>query len=110
MRPRLPRGFSNVLVVLVVLACVLALQAIASARSPREGDVRVDELPAQARETLALIASGGPFPHDRDGVAFGNRERALPDRPRGYYHEYTVRTPGVRSRGARRIVCGGEPG
>ena len=109
MRPRLPRGFSNVLVVLVVLACVLALQAIASARSPGDGDVRVDELPAQARETLALIASGGPFPHDRDGVAFGNRERALPDRPRGYYHEYTVRTPGVSSRGARRIICGGPP-
>ena len=56
---------------------------------------------------LLRIRAGGPFQFDRDGVVFGNRERSLPLRPRGYYHEYTVRTPGERTRGARRIVCGG---
>ena len=56
---------------------------------------------------LALIYQGGPFRHDKDGVVFRNRERILPAGARGYYREYTVRTPGVRHRGARRIVCGG---
>ncbi len=66
------------------------------------------ELPAEARETLRAIERGGPFAYERDGVVFGNYERILPKRPRGYYREYTVKTPGVRHRGARRIVCG-EP-
>lgn len=66
-------------------------------------------LPSQARDTLALIARGGPFPHRQDGAVFGNREHLLPQRPRGYYHEYTVETPGSRDRGARRIVTGGNP-
>ena len=66
-------------------------------------------LPAEARATVALIQRGGPFPHQQDGSVFGNRERHLPDRPRGYYHEYTVDTPGARDRGARRIVTGGTP-
>ena len=57
---------------------------------------------------MSLIAAGGPFPHGRDGIAFGNRERILPKAPRGYYREYTVRTPGAKNRGARRIVCGGD--
>jgi ribonuclease T1 len=65
------------------------------------------ELPPEAREVLARIHAGGPFAYERDGVVFGNRERLLPARPRGYYREYTVRTPGERTRGARRIVCGG---
>jgi ribonuclease T1 len=68
--------------------------------------VEVDELPREARETLALIKQGGPFPYKRDGVIFGNRERRLPARPSGYYREYTVPTPGARDRGARRIVAG----
>ncbi len=63
-------------------------------------------LPPQARETLALVASGGPFPHDRDGTVFRNRERILPDQRRGYYREYTVVTPGSDDRGATRIVAG----
>ena len=68
------------------------------------------KLPAQGRVTYRLIHEGGPFPYDKDGTVFGNRERALPRQPRGFYHEYTVRTPGARDRGARRIVCGGlEP-
>ena len=66
-------------------------------------------LPAEAIETLALIQRGGPFPYRKDGTTFQNRERLLPARPRGYYREYTVPTPGARDRGARRIVSGGDP-
>lgn len=66
------------------------------------------QLPPQGRSMLALIYRGGPFAHDKDGVVFGNRERLLAASARGYYREYTVRTPGERSRGARRIVCGGS--
>lgn len=70
--------------------------------------VSVAQLPPQGRSMLTLIYQGGPFKHDKDGVVFGNRERLLPaGSTRAYYREYTVRTPGVRSRGARRIVCGG---
>ena len=64
------------------------------------------ELPPEGRETLALIRTGGPFPYDRDGATFFNRERLLPDQPRGYYAEYTVPTPGEDDRGARRLVVG----
>lgn len=66
-------------------------------------------LPAEARATIGLIQRGGTFPHRQDGSVFGNREKRLPQRPRGYYHEYTVDTPGLAHRGARRIVTGGEP-
>ena len=69
--------------------------------------VLVTELPPQGRETFELIRRGGPFPYEKDGTVFGNRERLLPTERRGYYREYTVRTPGSRDRGARRIVCGG---
>ena len=71
--------------------------------------IAVSGLPAEARTTLQLIKQGGPFPYPRDGVVFGNYERILPQQARGYYHEYTVKTPGVRHRGARRIVCGVVP-
>lgn len=66
-------------------------------------------LPPQARDTLAAIAAGGPFSHDQDGVVFGNYEGLLRKQPRGYYHEYTVETPGARTRGTRRIITGGNP-
>jgi ribonuclease T1 len=66
-------------------------------------------LPPEAHDTLALIVQGGPFPHRQDGAVFQNRERRLPAQARGYYREYTVRTPGERTRGARRIVTGGDP-
>ncbi len=65
-------------------------------------------LPPEARETLRLIVRGGPFPHRQDGAVFGNREGRLPDKPRGYYREYTIATPGLGHRGARRIVTGGD--
>lgn len=66
-------------------------------------------LPREALDTLGLIAHGGPFAHRQDGSTFANRERRLPPQARGYYREYTVRTPGARDRGARRIVAGGDP-
>jgi len=66
-------------------------------------------LPPEARTTIALIQRGGPFPHSQDGSVFGNREGHLPRQPRGWYHEYTVDTPGLSHRGARRIITGGNP-
>jgi len=77
-------------------------------RSAAAHSVALADLPSQGRETYRLIFQGGPFPHDKDGSVFGNRERQLPAQKRGYYHEYTVETPGSRDRGARRIVCGGR--
>jgi len=74
-----------------------------------ETTLTVSDLPPQGRETYGLIHSGGPFPFEKDGVVFGNRERLLPQRARGYYREYTVATPQARNRGARRIICGGAP-
>jgi ribonuclease T1 len=69
-------------------------------------DLPAAQLPEEARETLALIRAGGPFPYSQDGKTFQNREKLLPPRERGYYREYTVKTPGARDRGARRIVSG----
>jgi ribonuclease T1 len=71
--------------------------------------VALASLPVQAQTTYGLILAGGPFPYDKDGTVFGNRERLLPAKARGYYREYTVKTPGARTRGARRIICGGKP-
>lgn len=68
--------------------------------------IGIDQLPPEAREILALIERGGPFPYRQDGQVFQNRERLLPNKPRGYYHEYTVDTPGSDDRGARRIITG----
>ena len=79
------------------------------ARAPLIEEVSLAELPGEARTTLHLIERKGPFPYPRDGVVFGNYEKRLPLRQRGYYHEYTVPTPGSRNRGARRIITG-EPG
>ncbi|HEX4859223.1 MAG TPA: ribonuclease domain-containing protein [Usitatibacteraceae bacterium] len=71
--------------------------------------IAASELPREGRDTLALIRKGGPFPYPaKDGSVFSNREKALPKQPRGHYREYTVKTPGSRDRGARRIVCGGK--
>ena len=69
--------------------------------------VALAALPPEAQRTHRLILAGGPFPYRKDGTVFANRERLLPLVPRGFYREYTVKTPGVRDRGARRIVCGG---
>ena len=69
-------------------------------------ETQVSQLPPEARETLALIRAGGPYRYPQDGKTFQNREKLLPKRERGYYREFTVRTPGARDRGARRIVAG----
>jgi ribonuclease T1 len=74
----------------------------------QEGTVHAHQLPPEAQQTLVLIYQNGPFPYDRDGITFGNREKLLPMEHNGYYREYTVATPGAKDRGARRIVCGGE--
>ena len=87
-------------------ACFFALCFAGSAAAWQVPEVEAATLPQEARETLALLRSGGPFPYHQDGTVFGNREALLPRRERGYYREYTVRTPGVRDRGARRIVVG----
>lgn len=70
-------------------------------------EIARDDLPPEGRAALVRIEAGGPFPYNRDGVVFGNFEKQLPLKRRGYYREYTVPTPGVKHRGARRIVCGG---
>jgi len=87
-------------------AWFFALCFAGSAAAWQVPEVEAATLPQEARETLALLRSGGPFPYHQDGTVFGNREALLPRRERGYYREYTVRTPGVRDRGARRIVVG----
>jgi len=86
------------------LAAVLAFVCFAAAAFDQ--GVSLKSLPAEARETLERIKAGGPFPYRQDGRVFGNREGLLPKQKRGYYREYTVRTPGARDRGARRIVAG----
>ena len=100
-------GLTSVLLVAAMCGC-----SPVDARGPMDGTgvavaVHVTELPRQGRETYELIRQGGPFPYPKDGTVFGNRERLLPIERRGYYREYTVKTPGSRDRGARRIVCGG---
>ncbi len=84
----------------------------AEARSPEppaKASVTLASLPTEAQSTYRLVHEGGPFPYSKDGIVFGNRERQLPPKARGYYREYTVKTPGSHDRGARRIVCGGQP-
>ena len=99
------------LLALVAFACTLAAVPVALAQreAPHEiavVEVPLAELPPEARDTVALIRKGGPFPYARDGVTFANREGRLPREKRGYYREYTVKTPGERTRGARRIIAG----
>ncbi|HEV7822113.1 MAG TPA: ribonuclease domain-containing protein [Burkholderiales bacterium] len=104
-RSYLLAGAIVALAAMVAAPVALARDRGASASGIQE--VELARLPREARETLAAIKRGGPFAFERDGVLFGNYERHLPSRERGYYREYTVPTPGQRSRGARRIVAGG---
>lgn len=92
---------------------LLLVGDLAQAKGPVDaagslGSVALSVLPPEAQQTQRLIHAGGPFPSSRDGVVFGNFERVLPRRERGFYREYTVPTPGAQNRGARRIVCGGK--
>ena len=113
MIPNLLRGVFVKLALTGCLVSSLCLSNLVQARqnSPTDGAqaVPVAELPAQGRDTFERIHQGGPFAYDKDGVVFGNRERLLPAQKRGYYREYTVKTPGSRDRGTRRIICGGQP-
>ncbi len=101
---------SRKLAMLSVVASALLVGAGVEARGPSDLENRIAlvALPVQAQQTRRLILAGGPFPHAKDGIVFGNREQLLPRRDRGYYREYTVPTPGSFDRGARRIVCGGR--
>ena len=96
-----------------ILFFAMGASDFAQARPPLARDslatITVAELPTQGQQTFERIHQGGPFAYDKDGVVFGNRERLLPAEKRGYYREYTVKTPGSRDRGTRRIVCGGAP-
>lgn len=92
-------------------ALVLGLAWVAPAcaqRAPLDTvtEVATAELPKEARATIALVRKGGPYPYAKDGAIFSNREGHLPKQKRGYYREYTVKTPGERTRGARRIIAG----
>jgi len=98
--------FASLIALMVTMVCGLALASSAGLASLGP-DISEQALPAQGVQTYRSILKGGPFPYDKDGVVFGNRERALPSAKRGYYREYTVRTPGKRNRGSQRIVCGG---
>ena len=99
LKPGLLTGWISALLLGLLLG---ATDAAAATRS-----MVAAALPAQARRVLMQIPRGGPWHSPKDGIVFGNYERQLPGRPRGYYREYTVPTPGSRNRGARRIVCGG---
>lgn len=94
----------------LVLVGLLARPSSAPESTGSSGlpSVAAADLPREAQETLALIDAGGPFPYAKDGSVFGNIEGRLPDRPRGYYREYTVPTPGSDDRGARRLVTGSD--
>lgn len=101
------RGLA-VLAVLTVAGALATTQArTASTEVTADAPLTWAQLPREGREVGALIARGGPFAHGKDGSVFGNRERLLPAQKRGYYREYTVPTPGLDHRGARRLVCGG---
>jgi len=107
-----PRSFGATILLAALLLPSILLAVVAPDQARRGGVeespvIRFEELPREARETLALIKQGGPFPYKRDGIVFGNRERRLPVQSSGYYREYTVPTPGARDRGAQRIIAGG---
>lgn len=94
--------------VFFLVALLFSVSVLAREAGPL-GSIVAQDLPKEAQRTLMLIKQGGPFPYAKDGVVFGNYEGVLPKQKRGYYHEFTVKTPGARNRGARRIITGGEP-
>ncbi len=112
--PRNGRLWLGLLGVIALAVLTWAVNQGGFSGGGRDGDadpstlptVAVSSLPAEARHTVALIDAGGPYPYSRDGIVFENRERLLPKEPSGYYHEYTVPTPGSSDRGARRIITG----
>lgn len=106
---RLRRGAVALLVAIaLVLVPTVAAAARGAAEAAAQQAVAFAQLPSEAQTAVRAIRAGGPFPYERDGVVFGNFERLLPARERGYYREYTVVTPGLKHRGARRIVAGAQ--
>ena len=93
---------------LFLATLIIAISAFAKDVPPLDV-ISAGQLPVEAQQTLKLVKKGGPFPYAKDGVVFGNYERVLPKQKRGYYHEFTVKTPGARNRGSRRIIAGGDP-
>lgn len=109
--PRRNASHRRLMAAVVFALCAVVASPVAEARrhvvaDAALGAISATQLPREGRTVLALIRAGGPFESRRDGVLFGNRERLLPQQPRGYYAEYTVPTPGSADRGARRIVAG----
>ena len=100
------RAIAAALTVTLAFLAPGSLAQRAASKPSIAGEIPESELPREARATIHLIRKGGPFPYARDGAVFGNREAHLPKQKRGYYREYTVKTPGERTRGARRIVAG----
>lgn len=115
MRKRTPMHNMMLIAVLVMAALFSQdglkefFQSGKSEQTPVDNSQSVDLRQQELEHTLALIQRGGPYPYEQDDGTFFNRERHLPEKPHGYYREYTVKTPGERTRGARRIVAGGQP-
>ena len=104
--PRITRiGAAGALLSALLVGGTVAVST-ADAAATSVGSICYSGLPSQAYDTLDLIASDGPFPYSQDGTVFRNQEGLLPSEPSGYYHEYTVITPGSSTRGARRIITG----
>jgi ribonuclease T1 len=104
---RFPPHITRIGAAAAVLSALLVGGTVgATPASAAVGSICYGDLPSQAHDTLNLIDQGGPFPYSQDGTVFSNREGVLPGEPSGYYHEYTVITPGSSTRGARRIVTG----
>ncbi|WP_055535100.1 ribonuclease domain-containing protein [Streptomyces graminilatus] len=106
--PRITRTGASIAVLSALLVGGTVTAGTAGAATSAVGSICYGDLPSQAHTTLDLIARGGPFPYSQDGVVFQNRESRLPSQRTGYYHEYTVKTPGSPTRGARRIITGEE--
>ncbi|MFH8798797.1 ribonuclease domain-containing protein [Streptomyces sp. NPDC017936] len=104
--PRITRAGGAAALLCALLAGGTVSAAPATAAASAVGEICYSDLPAQAYDTLELIERGGPFPYAQDGAVFQNREGVLPRQSTGYYHEYTVKTPGSSTRGARRVVTG----
>jgi ribonuclease T1 len=106
MASRRPPAWRRAAAALLAVSLFASGGAVAERAPDAIPEVAASELPGEAGATIALIRKGGPFRYRRDGATFGNFEERLPVKPRGYYREYTVRTPGAKDRGARRIVAG----
>ncbi|KOV66006.1 MULTISPECIES: ribonuclease domain-containing protein [Streptomyces] len=106
--PRITRIGAAAALLSALVAGGTVTAGTATATPTAVGSICYGDLPSQAHDTLELIEQGGPFPYPQDGTTFQNREGILPSQPTGYYHEYTVKTPGSPDRGARRIVTGEE--